>query len=145
MTPADAWGVLTGATEALVGDEASDAVWAGEFEGRWGVRMAQQARDFTTVWFEVGERSLGYEAYVLPAPPAGREEVYRQALLRNRRAWLAFFSLDTDGDLYLRGRVPLDMVTPDTVDQILGAIYSMVEVAFRPFLRAGFPRREKSP
>jgi hypothetical protein len=128
----------------MVDDPESDVVWAGEHEGRWGVRMAQQARDFTTVWFDVGERTLGYEAYVLPAPPHGAAEVYRQCLLRNRGHWRAAFCLDQDGDVYLRGRMPLDQVGAEAVDAALGALYEMIEIAFRPLVRAGFTFREKT-
>lgn len=74
---------LEALTSGWVDDAESDVVWAGEHEGRWGIRMAQQARDFTTIWFDVGERTMAVEAYLLPNPPRGHAEVYRLCLLRN--------------------------------------------------------------
>ncbi|NNC91259.1 MAG: hypothetical protein HKN80_02080 [Acidimicrobiia bacterium] len=133
-----AWETLTSASLDLVADDSSDVVNAEEFEGRWAIRMTQQVRDFTTVWFEVGERTVGYEAYVLPNPPAGHHEVYRQLLARNHRMWRAHFSIDKDGDLFLIGRVSVAEWSARTLDEVLGAVYEGVELSFRALLRAGF-------
>ncbi len=62
MTREKAWELLRVVSQGWVEDEASDVVFAGEYEGRLAVRMAQQARDFTTVWYDVflvGRVSLG--------------------------------------------------------------------------------------
>ena len=145
MGPAEALELLRETSQRWVEDEESSVVWAGEFEGRWGVRMAQEVRDFTTVWFDVGDLTLGYEAYVLPPPPGDVAEVHRQCLVRNARAWRAHFSVDREGSVYLRGRIPIDRVSADELDAVLGALYEMVETSFRGLVRAGFQAREKSP
>ena len=138
MTSSDAWDVLTATSERLVADESSDVVNAEEYEGRWAVRMAQQVRDFTTVWFEVGDLTVGHEAYVIPNPPGGHQEVFRQLLTRNERLWRAHFSIDKDGDVFLVGRVSLEEWGEDVLDAVLGTVYEAVELSFRPLLRAGF-------
>ncbi|MGB7861550.1 MAG: YbjN domain-containing protein [Acidimicrobiia bacterium] len=124
-------------------DPDSSVEYAEELEGRWAVRMLQDARDATTVWFEPGERSLRFEAYVVPAPsePA---EVHRQALVRNNKTWRVFFAVDSEGAIVLRGRLANDRVTLIELDLVLGEIFDLVEVAFRPMIRSGFPGREKS-
>lgn len=124
-------------------DEASSVEYAEEVEGRWAVRMRQETRDATTVWFDVGERSLLFEAYVLPAPLAPAE-VHRQALVRNARAWRAFFAVDGEGAIVLRGRLAADRVTLEELDRVLGEVFDTIELAFRAMVRAGFPGREKS-
>ena len=48
MTPEEAAALLEQVTEAWVADPESDVVWAGAYEGRWGIRMRQQCRDATT-------------------------------------------------------------------------------------------------
>lgn len=118
-------------------DEESSVEYAEEVEGRWAVRMRQETRDATTVWFDIGERSLSFEAYVLPEP-VYPHEVHRQALVRNRRAWRCFFSLDAENAVVLRGRLPAGSVTLDELDRVLGEVYEMIELAFRPMVRAGF-------
>ncbi|HXV72582.1 MAG TPA: YbjN domain-containing protein [Acidimicrobiia bacterium] len=126
-----------------VDDPTSSVEYAEEVEGRWAVRMRQDVRDATTVWFDVGERSLRFEAYVVPAPLAPAE-VHRQALVRNARAWRCFFAIDAEGAIVLRGRLAADRVTLDELDRVLGEVFESIEVAFRPMVRAGFPSREKS-
>ena len=126
-----------------VEDEEGSVEYAEEVEGRWAVRMRQQTRDATTVWFEVGERSLQFEAYVLPEPQTAAD-VHRQALARNARAWRCFFAVDGENAIVLRGRLAADRVTIEELDRVLGEIYETIELAFRPMARAGFPGREKS-
>jgi hypothetical protein len=124
-------------------DAESSVEYAEEVEGRWAVRMRQQTRDATTVWFEVGERSTWFEAHIIPQP-AVAAEAHRQALVRNGAGWRCFFALDDEGAIVLRGRVAAAHVTLDELDLVLGEIYDTIEVAFRPMARAGFPGREKS-
>jgi hypothetical protein len=126
--------VLTARITAWLDDPESDVEYAEELEGRWAVRMRQLTRDATTVWFHPQERSLLYEAYILPLPD-GPAALYRQALARNGQAWRAFFALDGEGGLVLRGRLPASRVTHEELDLVLGEIYEMVEISFRPLLR----------
>lgn len=126
-----------------VEDPESSVEYAEEVEGRWAVRMRQETRDATTVWFAVGERSLSYEAYVLPVPD-GSTESYRQALVRNARGWRAFFALDAEGALVLRGRLAADQVTLEELDRVLGELFDTIEIAFRGLVESAFPPRENS-
>lgn len=107
--------------------------------------MRQTVRDFTTVWFDVGERTVTIEAYVLPAPPPGRgaEEAYRQCLTRNFGTRRIHFALDRQGGLVLTGRIPLPELSHEEMELALGEVYSLVEASFRGLLAAGF-RREKN-
>lgn len=129
--------------ELWLADPDSSVEYAEEVEGEWAVRMRQEARDATTVWFTVGERSLRFEAYVLPEPPAPAE-VHRQALVRNMGSWRCFYAVDGEGALVIRGRVAADRVTLAELDRALGEIYEMVEVGFRAMVAAGWREREKS-
>lgn len=135
--------ILLARIDRWLADPDSSVEYAEELEGRLAVRMRQEVRDATTVWFDIGERSLSYEAYVLPVP-TGSTESYRQALYRNGRGWRAFFALDDEGALVLRGRLAASSVTDSELDLVLGEIYEMVEVAFRGLVRSAYPHREKS-
>ncbi len=145
MDRAEARQLVAAVTADWAADPGADVVWAGEYEGRLGVRMAQRARDFTTVWFDVGDRTVGVEAYVLPAPAGDAAEVYRQCLRRNERTRRVRFALDRHGDVFLLGRIPLPALSAEELDAVLGEVYEAVEVAFRSLVRAGFASREKSP
>ena len=124
-------------------DPGSSVEYAEEVEGRWAVRMRQQAREATTVWFTVLERSLEYQAYVIPVPPEA-VDILRQALVRNQRAWRAFFAIDAEGDLLLRGRLLADRVTLIELDRVLGEIYETIEFAFQPMVSILAASRENS-
>ncbi len=135
--------VLEARIESWLGDPESSVEYAEQVEGRWAVRMRQETRDATTVWFDVGDRSLELEAYLMPAADGG-EELYRQALARNMRCWRVFFALDREGGLVLRGRLPAASVTDHELDLALGEVYETIEVAFRPLLRSMLQDREKT-
>jgi hypothetical protein len=134
---------LTARIQQWLDDPESSVEYAEEVEGRWAVRMRQQVREATTVWFTVLERSLEFEAYVIPVP-AEAVDILRQALVRNRRAWRAFFAIDAEGDLLLRGRLPADRVTLIELDRVLGEIYETIEVSFRPMVGVIAATRENS-
>ena len=53
---------------------------------RWYVRMRGDDKDFTTVWFTLGQRTLRYETYVMPAPEENDGELYEHLLRRNEHA-----------------------------------------------------------
>ena len=131
---------LGGLFSGWVDDPDSDVVAAELVDGRWAVRMAQQTRDFTTVWITPGDRTVSFEAYVLPAPPRRVEEVYRQLLFRNHRAWRVHFAIDKDGEIYLFGRVDVAHATEEILDYVFAEIYGLVDLSFRPLIRAGFSR-----
>lgn len=136
--------LLERVTQAWVDDPDGDVVWAGDHEGRRGVRMRQTVRDFTTVWFTTGERTVAIEAYVLPAPPHRREEVYRQVLARNAGTRRVHFALDADGDLVLVGRIPVNEASELELELALGEVYALVEVSFRALVAAAFGREKET-
>lgn len=136
--------VLRRVIDGWVDDPASDVQYAEFLEGRWAVRMRQETRDATTVWWELGSRSLRAEAYVLPAPLVNQSEVYRLCLVRNQRAWRAHFGIDAEGAVVLRARIASAQVTSVELDLVLGEIYEAVETTFRPLVRLAFPPRENS-
>ena len=135
--------VLLERIDAWLDDPESAVEYAEEVEGRWAVRMRQETRDATTVWFSIGDLTLEHEAYVMPVDD-GATDVFRQALIRNGRGFYSFFALDGKGGLVLRGRLPEARVTMEELDLLLGEVYDMVEVSFRPLLRAMMEEREKS-
>ena len=134
-------------TAAWLADPESDVVWAGDHRGRRGVRMRQTVRDATTVWFEVGQRTIGIEAYVLSLPPAPSAEVMRQALVRNLGVRRMHFALDSRNQLFLVGRIPVEELCPEELDLALGEVWDLVERSLRGLAQAGAEpagSREKS-
>ena len=110
-------------------------------EARWYVRMIGEDKDFTTVWFTLGQRTLRYETYVMPAPEENVAEVAELLLRRNDALVGAHFSVGAEDAIYLRGSIPDAAVDGPELDRILGTIYTTVEANFRPLLRLAFASR----
>jgi len=107
---------------------------------RWYVRFGCEGRDATTIYFDLHQRSLHYEVYVLPDPPRHHEELYRFLLRRNHTMYGASFSIGPDGDLYLTGRLALEHLDEAQLDRIIGVLYELIETWFQPIVRLAFRR-----
>jgi putative sensory transduction regulator len=111
---------------------------------RWYVRFGCDGRDAATIYFDVHQRTLRYEVYFLPDPPAHHEDLYRYLLQKNHSTYAAHFSIGPDGDVYLVGRTLLEHLDVDELDRIIGSLYELVESWFQPALRLTFRRDERS-
>lgn len=110
-------------------------------ERRWYVRMRGVEKEFTTVWLVLGQRTLRYETYVLPAPEENFVEFYDHLLRRNDRLVGAHFSIGVEDAIFLRGELPVAALNQEELDRILGSLYAYVEQCFRPALLIGFASR----
>ncbi len=107
-------------------------------EPRWYVRMVGEEKDVITVWLTLGQRTLRYETYVLPAPPEHRDEVMDLLLRRNDDLVGAHFSIGAEDAVYLRGSIPDSAITAAELDRVLGTLYTVVEANFRALVRLAF-------
>jgi hypothetical protein len=135
---------LTTLLQSWVANPDNDAEWTGVHEGRIGLRVAQRARDYTTIWFDVGQRTVGVEAFLLPAPPHNRAAVHEYCLNRNRISWPAYIARNQQGDLFVMARHPVDTLDVETIEGLVGAVYETIELAFPTLLQIGFIGREKT-
>jgi hypothetical protein len=118
--------------------EAIDRGEPGEPEPRWYVRLRGVEKDHITIWFTLGQRTLRYEAYVLPAPAEHVAEVYELALRRNDRLVGAHFAIGVEDALFLRGELPLTWLDEAELDRVIGSLYSYTEQAFPALIRLAF-------
>ena len=118
--------------------EAVDRGEAGEPEPRWYVRLRGEEKEHITIWITLGQRTLRFEAYVLPAPQENVAAVYEMALRRNDKLVGAHFAIGVEDALFLRGEVPLAWLTEPELDRIIGSLYSYAEQAFPGLVRLAF-------
>lgn len=111
------------------------------FRARWYVRMRGESKEFTTVWITLGQRTLRYETYVMPAPEENIPDFYENLLRRNERLVGAHFSIGAEDAVFLRGEIPLVALIESELDRIVGSLYAYVEQCFRPLLRIAFASR----
>ena len=107
---------------------------------RWYLRFTCDGRDATTIYLDLRPRSLRYEVYFMPDPPAHQLELYRFLLARNHQTYGAHFSIGPDGDIYLLGRVLLEHLDVAELDRIIGVLYQATEQWFQPVVRIAFRR-----
>lgn len=107
-------------------------------EGQFFVRLPGEHKLATNCWLVVGAHSLLVEAFVIRAPDENHEEFWRFCLRRNARMYAVAFAADKAGDVYLVGRLPLQSVTADEVDRLLGSVLQYADEAFDPLLEIGF-------
>ena len=92
----------------------------------------------TTVMLTVGKHGLRIESFVCRKPDENQEGVYRFLLKRNRRLYGVAYTLDNTGDVYLVGRIPLESVTAEEIDRVLGQVLEAADSDFNTLLELGF-------
>lgn len=108
---------------------------------RWYVRMRGEAKDYVTVWLTLGQRTLQYEAYVMPAPEENSGELYENLLRRNERLVGVHFAIGIEDAVFLRGELPIAVLSEPELDRVLGTVYATVDQCFDALLRIGFASR----
>ena len=128
--------------DQAVGNPAIAAVERDRSDGeRWFVRVLGEAKDTYSIWFEVRQRSLFFETFVMPAPEEQHAAFFEHLLHRNDEMFGMAFTVGAEAAIYLKGQLPLEAVTEEQLDRILGSVYAYVEQFFRPALRLGFASR----
>ncbi|HVF05149.1 MAG TPA: YbjN domain-containing protein [Frankiaceae bacterium] len=115
-------------------------------EGAFLVKLAGQHKLATMTWLVVGDHTLLVEAFFMRKPESNDGGTYGFLLQRNARTYGVHFSCDRLGDIYLVGHVPLDSVTAEEVDRLLGCVLEYADTTFDAALRLGFAesiRREE--
>jgi hypothetical protein len=107
-------------------------------EPRWYVRLKGEEKEHITIWLTLGQRTLRYEAYVLPAPQENVAAVHESAMRRNDKLVGAHFAIGVEDALFLRGELPLVALNEPELDRIIGSLYAYVEAAFPSLIRLAF-------
>ena len=92
----------------------------------------------TTCSLSVGTSALTINAFVARKPDENHEAVYRWLLERNLKMYGVAFAVDTHGDIYLAGRVPLDSIDETEIDRLVGCVAEYSDTAFNTILELGF-------
>ena len=110
-------------------------------ELRWYVRMHGDEKEFITVWLTLGQRTLRYEAYVMPAPEENAAMLYENLLRRNERLVGVHFAIGIEDAVFLRGDLALVALSEHELDRIIGSLYATTEQCYQGLLRIGFASR----
>lgn len=113
---------------------------------RFLVVLPGRAKLRTTVSITIGPQAMVINAFVARRPDENAEGVYRWLLQQNSRLFGVGFALDSLGDIYLVGRLPISGLGPDDLDRLLGSVLHASDDSFNAILRLGFAtaiRRER--
>jgi hypothetical protein len=105
---------------------------------RWYVRLHGEDKEFTTIWFTLGQRTLALETYVMPAPEENERELFEHVLRRNLKLVGVQFAIGAEDALYLVGSLALTGFSEAELDRLVGTVFSTVEQCFQTMLRIGF-------
>ncbi len=107
-------------------------------ERRWYVRVTGEDKDTYSIWFKLGQRTLHYETYFMPAPEENGEQCLHHLLKRNAGLYGMAFSIGSEGAIFLSGQLGNSAINRDELDRILGTFYATVERCFLAALHIGF-------
>ncbi len=108
---------------------------------RWFVRLLGEEKDVWTAWLTLGQRTLRYETFLMPAPEENEAAFYAHLLRRNRKLTGLNLEIGDEEAIFLAGSLPVVAVTDAELDRILGSMWAAVELTFKPALRIGFASR----
>ena len=118
--------------------DASGLEWEQAVPGTFVVTLPGERKLRTTTSLTVGEHALTINAFVARHPDENTEAVHRGLLEQNRRMYAVAFAIDHLGDIYLSGRLPLEAVSPEEIDRVLGSVLEYSDGAFNAILELGF-------
>ncbi|GHC59460.1 hypothetical protein GCM10010349_28170 [Streptomyces flavofungini] len=118
-------------------DEA-ELEWECPEPGSYVVKLPGTRKLSTTLSLRVGRHSLSLNAFVIRRPDENHEGVHRWLLERNLRLYGVGYAIDSLGDVYVAGKLPLAAVTPDELDRLLGSVLEAADGSFNTLLELGF-------
>ena len=118
--------------------DASEQKYVEHQRGVFEVTLPGEKKLQTTCRLAIGRHALGVHAFVARNPDENHQVVYRWLLERNLKMIGVAFAVDSAGDIYLDGRLPLHAVTADEVDRILGSVLTYADESFNTILELGF-------
>lgn len=110
----------------------------GERAGEVVVVLPGEKKLKTVASLVVGEQALSVSAFVIRNADENHGEFYQYLLRRNLRLPMLAYSIDSSGDVYVGGRIPLRAVTPELVDQVFGVLLEAADTPFNELLLIGF-------
>ncbi|UTO68091.1 YbjN domain-containing protein [Streptomyces rapamycinicus] len=112
--------------------------WESPEAGTYVITLPGTRKLSTTCSLRVGRHSLSVNAFVVRHPDENHEAVHRWLLERNTRLYGVSYAIDSLGDIYLVGKLPLAAVTPEEVDRLLGTVLENADGSFNTLLEMGF-------
>ena len=93
------------------------------------------------MWLTLGERTLRYEAYVMPAPEENAEKLYEQ-LVASKRTTRGYPLCDRHRRCSVSSwRIAAVGAAEAELDRLIGSLFATIEQCYQGLLRIGFASR----
>ena len=109
-----------------------------EGERHWYVRLRGEEKETFGVVLELGQRTLRYDTYLMPAPQERAVELYEHLLRRNLKLYGCQLAIGAEDAIYLVGQLDVRAIDAAELDRVLGTLYLATEQFFRPAMRIGY-------
>ena len=105
----------------------------------WLVRLKGEERDVITLWLSLRQRTVYVETEVMSAPEENLEALYRYLLVRNAELRELHLAIGPEQGIYLVTQIPINEVTVERLDELVGATITYVDEIFPTVMTLGLP------
>jgi hypothetical protein len=105
----------------------------------WLIRLKGEERDVITLWLSLRQRTVFAETELMPAPDEHREELYRFLMVKNHELRELHFAIGPEDGIYLVAQVPVNELTIERMDELVGATVHYVDEIFPTAMTMGLP------
>lgn len=107
-------------------------------DGGWMTMLAGERKRTLPVLLEVGEQTLTLQSFFMSAPDERQAELYAFFLRRHLRSYVHRFAVDASGDVLLVAVLPVEAVSAEELDRVLGQLLQLADDTYLEALRLGF-------
>jgi hypothetical protein len=104
----------------------------------WLIRLKGEEKDVITLWLSLRQRTVHVETELMPAPEEQREELYRYLLVKNHELRELHLAIGPEEGIYLVTQVPIQELTIERLDELVGATVTYVDEIFPTAMSMGY-------
>jgi Putative bacterial sensory transduction regulator len=104
----------------------------------WLIRLKGEERDVITLWLSLRQRTVFVETEVMPAPEERKEELYKYLLVKNHELRELHLALGPEDGIYLVAQIPVNELTSERLDEVVGATLTYVDEIFPTAMTMGY-------
>lgn len=113
----------------------------------WLIRLKGEEKSVITLWLSLRQRTVHVETEVIPAPEENRETLYHFLLAKNAELRELHLAIGPEEGIYLMAKIPINEVTVERLDEVVGATLTYVEEIYPTAMTMGLSslyRRRRS-
>ncbi|HEY5112012.1 MAG TPA: YbjN domain-containing protein [Acidimicrobiales bacterium] len=113
----------------------------------WLIRLKGEEKDVITLWLSLRQRTVHVETELMPAPEEQHGALYRYLLVKNHELRELHLAIGPEEGIYLVAQVPIQELTVERLDELVGATVTYVDEIFPTAMSMGYAsvyRRRKS-